>query len=69
MSKNNARKSNLTVGDNVLVKQPKENKLSTPFDPKPYQITDKKGTMVTAAREGKSITRNTTFFKPIRGSV
>ena len=67
--RNNARKSNLTVGDNVLVKQPKENKLSTPFDPKPYQITNRKGTMVTASREDKSITRNSTFFKPIHGHV
>lgn len=29
----------------------------------------KKGTMVTASREDKSITKNSTFFKPIRGPV
>ena len=46
--RNNAKRSKLTIGDNVLVKQPKQNKLSNPFDTKPYQITEKKGTMVTA---------------------
>ena len=53
----------------MLIQQPKENKLTTPFDPKPYEITNKKGTIVTARREDKAITRNSTFFKPIRGSV
>ena len=67
--RNHARKSKVTIGDSVLVKQPKENKLSTPFDPKPYQVTNKKGTMVTAEREDKSITWNSSFFKPIRGPV
>ena len=67
--RNNATKSKLTVGDKVLVQQPKENKLSTPFDPKPYQVTEKKGTMVTARREDKSIKRNSTFFKPSWGAV
>ena len=67
--RNNARKSNLKVGDNVLVQQPKENKLTTPFDPNSYETTNKKGTMVTARQEDKAITRNSTFFKPIRGSV
>ena len=60
--RNHARKSKVTIGDNVLVKQPKENKLSTPFDPKPYQVTNKKGTMVTAEREDKSITRNSSLL-------
>lgn len=67
--RNNATKLKLTVGDKVLVQQPKENKLTTPFDPKPYEITEKKGTMITARREDKSITRNSTFYKLIRGSI
>ena len=67
--RNNATKSKLMAGDKVLVQQPKENKLSIPFDPKPYEITEKKGTMITARREDKSITRNSMVFKSIRGSV
>ena len=54
---NNARKSKLTVDKKVLVLQPKGNKLTTPFDPKPHHITEKTGTMVTAKRDNKSITR------------
>ena len=67
--RSNAQSSKLKIGDNVLVEQPKQNKLSTPFDPKPLQITDKKGSMVTARRGDKAITRNSSFFKPIRGQV
>ena len=44
--------SKLKIGDNVLVEQPKQNKLSAPFNPKPLQITNKKGPMV--LREGKT---------------
>ena len=67
--RSNVQSSKLKIGDNVLVKQPKQNKLSTPFDLKPLQITDKKGPMVPARREDKAITRNSSFFKPIRGQV
>jgi len=61
----NAKQSDLKPGDTVLVRQPKENKLSTPYDPKPYQVQERKGSMVTARRDDKSITRNTSFFKKI----
>ena len=67
--RNNARKSNLKVGGNVLVQQPKENKLTTPFDPKSNETPNKTGTVVTARREDKAMMRNSMFFKPIRGSV
>ena len=46
----NAKPSKLYVGNCVLVKQDKENKLTTPFDPRPYEVTNKKGNMVTAQR-------------------
>ena len=67
--RSNAQSFKLKIGDNVLVEQAKQNKLYTPFDPKLLQITDKKGSMVTARREDKAITRNSSFFKPIRGQV
>ena len=38
----------------------------SPYDPKPYTITQRKGKMITASRDGKSITRNASFFKRVR---
>ena len=55
--------STLGPGDRVLVKQRKTNKLSIPFDPKPYTVVLKKGSLVTAERGGHHITRNSSFFK------
>ena len=55
--------SEITVGDLVLARQKKQNKLSTPFDPRPFCVIRKKGTMVPACRSGKYITRNTSHFK------
>ncbi|RNA22602.1 Retrovirus-related Pol poly from transposon [Brachionus plicatilis] len=44
---------------------PKQNKKSDPrWDPRPYTVTARKGTMVTASREGHVITRNASYFKP-----
>ena len=45
---NNAKNTDLDVGDKVLIKQPKQNKMSTPFKPEPFEITDKKGSMIRA---------------------
>jgi len=60
-----AKKSSLRIGDSVLVKQEKKDKLTTPFDPKPFTIKEQKGTMVTAERDDKIITRNSSHFKMI----
>ena len=54
-------KENLNIGDVVLSKQNKIDKFSTPFNPKPYEIVDVKGTMITAKRGEKKITRNCNF--------
>ena len=40
------KETHIKVGDIVLLKQPKENKLSTRFSPKPYQVVAMKGHMV-----------------------
>ena len=61
----NAKRSMLRTGDTVLVQQDKQNKFTTPFDPKPYEIIEKKGSMVTAQREDKQITRDTSNFKSV----
>ncbi|XP_062591053.1 uncharacterized protein K02A2.6-like [Saccostrea cucullata] len=60
-----AKEIDLEVGDNVLVKQPKSNKLSTPYEPKPLEILKTKGTMVTAGNDEKTITRNASHFKKL----
>ena len=61
--KRKARKSEFKIGDTVLVKQERKNKMSTPFNPKPLTIVDIKGTMITASREGTKITRNASHYK------
>ena len=46
------------IEDHVLVKQIRINKLTPPLDLDPYFIKCVKGSMVTAERRNKSITRN-----------
>ena len=56
----------IDTGDTVLVKQPRLNKLSTPFNPTPLVVTERKGTMVTAQRsDGSQVTRNVSMFRSI----
>lgn len=55
--KRNTKPAGLKVGDSVLVKQKKKNKLSAPFNPEPMTIKNIKGNMITAATENKEITR------------
>ena len=50
------------VGDYVLDKQPKMNKPTPPLDPDPYFFKCIKGSMATAERRNKSITRNKEHF-------
>ena len=52
-------------GDAVLVKRPKANKLTTPFNPKPYKVVFRKGSMTTAKQDEHLITRNSSYFKPV----
>ena len=58
-----ARDSKIDLGDYVLVKQKKKDKLSSRFDSQPYRITQRRGTMLTGTRPGHSITRNIQHFK------
>ncbi|XP_075948276.1 reeler domain containing 1 [Anarhichas minor] len=51
--------------DAVLHRQPKHNKLTTPYNSKPYTVTKVKGSMITAARNGHFIVRNSSFFEKI----
>jgi hypothetical protein len=56
--KSGARENDLEVGDYVLVKQNKTNKLSTPCNPNPMEVVNKKGTMITVRNDHREITRN-----------
>ena len=57
--------SSIQVGDAVFVRNENKGKLEPKYDPRPYTVVDKKGTMVTASRDnpGHVITRNSSFFK------
>ena len=46
--RNHAKNINLQIGDYVLVRQQKKNKLSTIFGKTPYRVTEIKATMITA---------------------
>ena len=62
-----AEESSLNPGDKVLVRQTKENKLSTPFSPVEHTVLWKKGNSVVAESEnGKIIRRNSTHFQSIK---
>ena len=63
--RSHAKESDLTEGDTVLVRQPKRIKTTPPFDPVPYRVHMRKGTMITASRPDHQITRNSSFFKRV----
>ena len=55
----------IDIGDSVLVKQEKKDKLTTPFNPTPLKVKDRKGTMITASDGQRNVTRNSSHFKKI----
>ena len=61
----NAKTSNTKIGDTVLIKNTVKGKMETPFKPVPYEIINKKGSMLTARRGEHKVTRNSSFFKVI----
>ena len=67
--KRNATNTHIKIGDIVLLKQPKENKFSTRFSPKPYQVVAMKGHIVTVARGGHQVNRHVSVFKRFEGNV
>lgn len=62
--KNRVKENNLGVGDKVLVRAEKKNKLSTEFNPESFEIMERKGNTVTVkSKEGKIYKRNLTQVK------
>ena len=59
-----AKDSNIQPGDEVLVKQPKENKLTSTFENQPYHVVNKEGnSVIVESPEGVRYRRNSTHVK------
>jgi transposase InsO family protein len=56
--------ANFKIGDPVLLKREGVQRSDPPFNPKPLTVTAQKGSMITAHRNGKEVTRNSSHFKP-----
>ncbi|CAM1307196.1 Uncharacterised protein at_DN0589 [Pycnogonum litorale] len=63
-----SKESSINIGDEVLVKQQKQSKLSSAYNPEPLKVISKNQNMITAKSVGNNhqIARNNSFFKPIR---
>ena len=64
-NRRHARSSTIRIGDLVLVKQQRHNKLATNFSPEPYTVIAIKGSKVVAKNKDHQITRNSSFFRKI----
>ena len=61
--KRKSKPCRLKYGDYVLVKRTGHNKLETAFHPKPAQVINRKGSMITAKHMDKTVTRDASHFK------
>ena len=65
-NRRNAKTSDIKVGDWVLVRQPRQNKLTPNFSTIPYTVITKNNSQLTARnKSGHTITRNVSHFKKI----
>ena len=62
--KHRTKKTDIQIGDRVLVKQDKTT-IRPPFDPDPYRVTEVKGTQITAERDGQVKKRNQAKMKKL----
>jgi len=67
-SKRRAQESSIEVGDQVLFRAPKLNKLSSNFDPVPRTVIVKHGGELTIGRDGASLRRHSSHCKPYQCS-
>ena len=64
--KRHTKPRTINVGDTVLVRQEKQNKLTTQFNQTPYTVINRKGSEVTAkSRNNHIVRRNASHFKKI----
>lgn len=62
--KMNAKDHNINVGDTVILKKRKQNKLSTNYEPRQYKVTATNHNMITASDGQSTRTRNVSHFRP-----
>ena len=67
-TKRRAQESSTEVGDQVLVRTPKLNKLSSNFDRVPRTVIAKNGGQLTIERDGASLHRHSSHCKPYQRS-
>ena len=65
-AKRHAAESNISVGDEVLLKQKHQNKFTTTFEPTPYEVIGKHGNQLVMQSPDKSrvVKRNITHTRP-----
>ena len=69
-TKRHAVESQVEVGDQVLLRNTKINKLSPNYDPSPREVIDRNGGEVTLRRkDGVEVKRNVSFVKKTRRMV
>ena len=60
-----ATPSDIRQGDQVLLLQKRQNKLTTRYDPRPFTVVRKKGVSVELARGGARLFRNVSMVKKV----
>ena len=68
-AKRNVKESTIEVGDNILIKQIQRNKIMSPFDPRPYTVQDRNGSLVVAKRGHKMIKRHVNHCKKLQATL
>ena len=68
--RNHAKSSEICVGDTVLIRQKKRNKLTPAYNPEPFVVEKIKGSMITARSPNLGVkSRNSSMFKQISNSI
>lgn len=64
--RNHAKPCNIEIGNSVLRKTDRrENKLTPAYEPNPYTVINRKGSMITVTNGDKLVTRNSSKFKKV----
>ena len=66
--KANVREADIHVGDQVLLKQKKQNKFSTPYEVEPYTVELVKGSQITASNKSHQVVRHANMFKKLHST-
>lgn len=64
-----ANASGKRIGDYVVLENETRGKITPIYDPKPYKVVSRKGSMITVKRAEKNVTRVSSRFKPVAFDV